>query len=196
MKFARKLLIYPLLLTGLMACQHKPIRTVRILTSTFFDCYRTTYGNEFIPVSYLEISDTGTVRFMLGQTNSRGKVYFILNTDDSLKQRLLDLACNDSIYEPYSLDADKFPPNNVFFNIELRKDSTTKRCSYYQHGSNKQQQLLIAEFYKLSREISEHRRFVRSNTPFDISEFVEQTRKNLPSSVAPPPPLRSKFVSE
>lgn len=190
----KKALIYPLLLTGLMACQHKPIRTVRILTSNFFDCYHTTYGKEFIPVSYLEISDTGTVKFMLGQTNKSEKVYYLLDTDDCWKQRLLDSACNDSIYEPYPSDMNKNPPNHTLFSIELTKDNTTKRCSYYQYGSNKQQQLLIAEFYKLSREVSEHCRFVRSNTPFDISEFVEQTRKNLPSSVAPPSPLRSKLV--
>lgn len=196
MKFARKIFIYPLLMLGLMACQHKPIRTVRILTSNFFDCYHTSYGNEFIPVSYLEISDTGTVKLMLGQTNKSEKVYYLLDTDDSVKQRLLDLACNDSIYEPYPSDMNRNPPNHTLFSIELRKDSTTKRCSYYQYGSNKQQQLLIADFYKLSREVSEHRRYIHSNTPFDISEFVQQTRKNLPSSVAPPPPLRSRLVSE
>lgn len=177
MKLLNKIFIFAFLLIELMACQHKPIRTVRILTSTFYDCSTKTIGNELIPVSYLEISDTGTVRFMLGQPNSCEKVYYFLNTDDSVKQRLLDLTCNDSIYEPYPSDANKFPPNKEFFNIELRKDSITKRCSFYQHGSNKQQHLLIKEFYKLSREISENRRSVRSNTPFDINEFIQQTRE-------------------
>lgn len=180
----KKGLIYTLLLLCLTACHSKPPRTVRILTSSFYINTKT-YKQDIMPILYLEISDTGNVKCMVRNSHKGEKMYLMLDLSHSLKQRLLDMASSDSIYEPYPWEKDSNPPNHILFNIELRKDTTVKICSYYYYASNKQQQQLIREVDKLCYEVSKNYRYILLNTKFDINDFIRQTKQNLPTTAEP-----------
>lgn len=189
MKSYSKLFLCAILLVGLIGCEHKPIRTVRMFNCFLYMNFNTS-KQDLIPIYYLEISDTGNARCIVSEWGKSKKMYVILNLSDSLKQRWLELACNDSIYQPYPWEKSSNPPNHVLFNIELKNDTSVKRCSYYHYASNKRQQELLSEFERLCSEVCVNYRYIQLNTKFDINDFVEQTKQHIPEKIIELPALK------
>lgn len=174
-----------LLLVMSGCCKKHPIRTVRLTGFTYtYEKYEPGEKPSFYMVYYIELSDTGEVRLMKRTEYKSPMEYYSIQMSDSLKQAIIALCANDSLFRPKPKREDEgYVYDGPTYHIQYCIDSITRTALFIPPSGNFAQQRLV----KIMDSIL-HNHIIIQKTSFDLKELVSNIDKEC-RKLSPPPIL-------
>jgi|GEM_PF-6626048 len=180
-----------LLLVMSGCCKKHPIRTVRLTGFTYtYEKYEPGEKPSFYMVYYIELSDTGEVRLMKRTEYKSPMEYYSIQMSDSLKQAILSLCTNDSLFRLRPKREDEvYVYDGPTYHIQYCIDTITRTALFIPPSGNFAQQRLAKIMDSLL-----HNHIIIQKASFSLKELASKIDRECRRLSPPLFPSRDTII--